>query len=88
MEERVREITKPDIFHYVYAVLHHPAYRQKYELNLKREFPRIPFYADFWQWVKWGRRLGVPPGQPLRPGMGPRPLQRKHPWRPDHRGQV
>ena len=41
------EITKLGIFHYVYAVLHHPAYRQKYELNLKREFPRIPFYDDF-----------------------------------------
>jgi predicted helicase len=53
----VRAITKLDIFHYVYAVLHHPAYRQKYELNLKREFPRIPFYADFWPWAEWGRRL-------------------------------
>jgi predicted helicase len=52
-----RPITKPDIFHYVYAVLHHPAYRQKYERNLKREFPRIPFYDDFWQWAEWGRRL-------------------------------
>jgi predicted helicase len=35
-------ITKEAIFHYVYAVLHNPAYRKKYELNLKREFPRIP----------------------------------------------
>ncbi|MCO5184070.1 MAG: N-6 DNA methylase [Anaerolineae bacterium] len=51
------EIKKRDIFHYVYAVLHHPAYRQKYELNLKRDFPRIPFYADFWQWATWGARL-------------------------------
>ncbi|MCO5190879.1 MAG: DNA methyltransferase, partial [Anaerolineae bacterium] len=50
-------ISKRDIFHYVYAVLHHPAYRQKYELNLKRDFPRIPFYADFWQWAAWGERL-------------------------------
>jgi predicted helicase len=50
-------ITKLDIFHYVYAVLHHPAYRQKYATNLKREFPRIPFYDDFWQWAGWGRRL-------------------------------
>ena len=50
-------ITKLDIFHYVYAVLHHPAYRQKYELNLKREFPRIPFYDDFWQWAAWGEQL-------------------------------
>ena len=50
-------ITKQDIFHYVYAVLHHPAYRKKYELNLKREFPRIPFYDDFHQWAKWGEEL-------------------------------
>jgi predicted helicase len=50
-------ITKEAIFHYVYAVLHNPAYRKKYELNLKREFPRIPFYDDFWQWSKWGEQL-------------------------------
>lgn len=36
-------ITKWDIFHYVYAVLHHPEYRQRYAANLKRELPRIPF---------------------------------------------
>ncbi len=50
-------VTRLDIFHYVYAVLHHPAYRIKYERNLKREFPRIPFYDDFRQWVEWGRQL-------------------------------
>ncbi len=50
-------ITKEDIFHYVYAVLHHPAYRAKYEINLKREFPRIPFYEGFGQWADWGKRL-------------------------------
>jgi predicted helicase len=50
-------ITKLDIFHYTYAVLHNPAYRQKYEQNLKRDFPRIPFYDNFRQWVAWGRRL-------------------------------
>ena len=52
-----KSITKEDIFHYVYAVLHHPAYRAKYEINLNREFPRIPFYDDFWKWAEWGRRL-------------------------------
>ncbi|MGE0085011.1 MAG: type ISP restriction/modification enzyme [Desulfococcaceae bacterium] len=51
------EISKEDIFHYVYAVLHNPAYREKYELNLKREFPRIPFYPDFWKWAEWGKAL-------------------------------
>jgi predicted helicase len=52
-----QQITKEDIFHYVYAVLHNPAYRKKYEINLKREFPRIPLYKDFWQWAKWGKQL-------------------------------
>lgn len=52
-----KKITKEDIFHYVYAVLHHPAYRAKYEINLKREFPRIPFYGDFWKWASWGKKL-------------------------------
>ena len=36
-------ITKWDIFHYTYAVLHHPDYRQRYAANLRRELPRIPF---------------------------------------------
>lgn len=52
-----KKITKADIFHYVYAVLHNPAYRKKYEQNLKREFPRIPFYDDFQLWVKRGEAL-------------------------------
>jgi predicted helicase/very-short-patch-repair endonuclease len=56
-EEVMAEITKLDIFHYTYAVLHHPAYRTKYELNLKREFPRLPFYEDFHQWAAWGKTL-------------------------------
>lgn len=50
-------ITKEDIFHYTYAVLHNPAYRTKYELNLKREFPRLPFYDDFFKWRDWGKSL-------------------------------
>jgi predicted helicase len=36
-------ISKWDIFHYVYAVLHHPVYRKRYAANLKRELPRIPY---------------------------------------------
>ena len=50
-------ITKDAIFAYVYAVLHDPLYREKYALNLKREFPRIPFYPDFELWAAWGREL-------------------------------
>jgi len=36
-------IAKWDIFHYIYAVLHHPEYRERYAANLRRELPRIPF---------------------------------------------
>ena len=54
-------ISKEAIFHYVYAVLHDPVYRDKYAQNLKREFPRIPLYgssvADFEQWAAWGAEL-------------------------------
>jgi predicted helicase len=52
-----RPITKDDIFNYVYAVLHDPMYREKYAVNLKRGFPRIPLYAEFWRWAEWGKRL-------------------------------
>ena len=38
-------------------MLHDPTYRETYALNLKTEFPRLPFYADFRQWVAWGRAL-------------------------------
>ena len=36
-------ISKWDIFHYVYGLLHHPGYRERYALDLKRNLPRIPF---------------------------------------------
>ena len=50
-------ITKEVIFGYTYAVLHCPVYRKKYVHDLKREFPRIPFYQDFWHWSKLGAKL-------------------------------
>ncbi|MEQ9089717.1 MAG: type ISP restriction/modification enzyme [Balneola sp.] len=52
-----KSISKKDIFNYTYSVLHNPDYLKKYELNLKREFPRIPFYENFWQWAEWGKQL-------------------------------
>jgi predicted helicase len=52
-----KKISKEDIFYYVYAVLHNPEYRKKYEINLNREFPRIPFYEDFNKWRNWGKEL-------------------------------
>ncbi|MDR2953068.1 MAG: N-6 DNA methylase, partial [Treponema sp.] len=50
-------ITKKDIFHYVYAVLHDPCYALKYADDLRRNAPRIPFYEDFHQWAAWGKSL-------------------------------
>jgi predicted helicase len=54
---RQQPITKDAIFHYVYSVLHDPAYREQYAQNLAREFPRIPLYRDFWRWSEWGGLL-------------------------------
>lgn len=51
------KIDKDSIFNYVYGVLHDPIYRDKYGQDLKRDFPRIPFYEDFWRWAEWGRAL-------------------------------
>jgi len=51
------EIGKWDIFYYVYGLLHHPAYRERYADNLKRELPRIPFAPEFWAFSEAGRRL-------------------------------
>ena len=50
-------ISKRDIFHYVYAILHHSQYREKYAANLKRELPRILFAPDFWEFTKAGKHL-------------------------------
>ena len=50
-------ITKWDIFHYNYGLLHHPGYRQKYEMNLKRDLPHIPFTDDFWGFATAGATL-------------------------------
>ena len=50
-------ITKWDIFHYVYALLHQPEYRERYAANLKLELPRLPYAPDFWGFANAGARL-------------------------------
>ena len=50
-------LTKWDIFHYNYGLLHHPDYREKYEMNLKRDLPHIPFAEDFWGFANAGAAL-------------------------------
>lgn len=51
------EVTKEDIFYYIYGILHSPEYRQRFEANLKKELPRIPLAADFRAFSLAGRRL-------------------------------
>ena len=50
-------ISAEDIFAYTYGVLHDPVYREKYAVDLLREFPRLPFYPEFQHWVKMGQEL-------------------------------
>jgi len=50
-------ISKLDIFHYVYGILHSPQYRAKYAANLKRELPRVPFAPDFKAFAEAGKKL-------------------------------
>ncbi len=52
-------ISKWDIFHYTYGLLHHPAYRGRYEMNLKRDLPHIPFAEDFWGFANAGAELAT-----------------------------
>ena len=50
-------ISAEDVFAYTYGVLHDPVYREKYAVDLLREFPRLPFYPEFQHWVKMGQEL-------------------------------
>ena len=49
-----------DVLDYIYAVLHSPAYREKYKEFLKIDFPSVPFPTDpevFWKLVKLGGQI-------------------------------
>ena len=49
-----------DLLDYIYAVLHSPAYREKYKAFLKIDFPRVPYPTDkkqFRQLIKLGGQL-------------------------------
>ena len=50
-------ITKEDIFFYVYALLHHPEYRERYADDLKKMLPHIPRAAGFHTYTSVGREL-------------------------------
>ena len=50
-------IAKEDIFYYIYALLHHSEYREKYAADLKKMLPRIPLAKGFWEYSRVGRAL-------------------------------
>lgn len=55
------KVTKEDIFYYIYAVLHSPDYRARFEADLKKSLARIPLCrtgAEFVAFVRAGRKLG------------------------------
>lgn len=55
------EISKEDLFYYVYGLLHSEEYRTRYADNLSKELPRIPCAKrdeDFWAFSHAGRALG------------------------------
>ncbi|MHB8408997.1 MAG: DEAD/DEAH box helicase [Acidiferrobacterales bacterium] len=54
------QISKEDVFYYVYGLLHSPDYRERYADNLAKELPRIPRVqtaSDFWAFSQAGRKL-------------------------------
>jgi len=61
VEECIGASPSPEeILHYVYAVLHSPAYRERYADFLKSDFPRLPLTSDkklFYRLAKLGSQL-------------------------------
>jgi predicted helicase len=55
-----KNITKEDIFYYVYGFLHSKEYRETFANDLKKMLPRLPLLEevkDFWRFSKAGRKL-------------------------------
>jgi len=53
-------ITKEDLFYYIYGLLHSEDYRARYADNLSKQLPRIPCVKkaeDFWSFSQAGRDL-------------------------------
>lgn len=55
-----KNVTKEDIFYYVYGFLHCTEYRETFANDLKKMLPRLPLVddvRDFWAFSKVGRKL-------------------------------
>ena len=51
------DITKDDIWEYLYGVMHAPDWRERYANDLQRNLPRVPLAADFEAFRRAGREL-------------------------------
>jgi predicted helicase len=51
------ELSKEDVFYFVYGLLHSREYIDRYEADLSKMIPRIPLVKDFWGFSKAGRNL-------------------------------
>jgi predicted helicase len=51
------EVTKDDIFFYLYGILHSPDYREQFQGDLKKMLPRIPKVKNFRAFSDAGRAL-------------------------------
>lgn len=59
-DEAAQNISKEDLFYYIYGLLHSPDYKTRYADNLSKELPRIPAvkkFADFMAFSAAGRAL-------------------------------
>jgi predicted helicase len=57
---QVQQISKEDLFYYIYGLLHSEDYKKRYADNLSKELPRIPAvkkFADFQAFSAAGRKL-------------------------------
>lgn len=55
-----KNVSKEDIFYYVYGFLHSKDYRETFEADLKKMLPKLPLVEDvrdFWTFSKAGRQL-------------------------------
>ncbi|GAA9847528.1 hypothetical protein VN0597_11450 [Helicobacter pylori] len=50
-------ITEEEIFYYIYAILHHKGYLEKYKNSLAKEVPRIALSPDFKELSVLGKEL-------------------------------
>ena len=53
------DVTREDIFYYVYGFLHLPSYREKFSAELKKSLPRIILTNKFWELSRSGRELAA-----------------------------